>query len=261
MYYHRVSAVEILAKASLAGTLPTNSHSSQPPWCKGTSDEMPRRERARHGGPSGCLSQMDCMAEHAADVGVRSLQRTTSNSSDLRQQTNSSEAGDRRTHNDRDETTTLDQSATCKNVSNTGSRLSVQFPGAHGSARQPTVQLPVLCFYLRTGRCKFHLQLVRTASMAHSRQRIADSDWHSWTSRHGQQHFYTDGGRQYWCCSHAMHAGSRYRSSPNAARRPGRPASRVQQPVQQRPTDHDSPSEQRLRFPLPPKFLHRYRPA
>jgi hypothetical protein len=99
-------------------------------------------------GRSGCLSQMDCMSEHAAIVGVRLRQKTTFNSCDLRHQTNCSKAGDRRTHDYRDETTTLNQSAFCEHISNTGSRLSIQLTGAYGSARQPVVQLSVFYAFL-----------------------------------------------------------------------------------------------------------------
>lgn len=79
------------------------------------------------------------MSEHAAIVGVRLRQTTTFNSCDLRYQTNSSEAGDRRAYDDRDGTTTLDQSANRENTGNTSSRLSIQLPSAYGSARKPAV--------------------------------------------------------------------------------------------------------------------------
>ena len=183
-------------------------------------------------GRSGCLSQMDCMSEHAAIVGVRLRQKTTLNSCDLRHQTNSSEAGDRRTHDDRDEATTLDQSVVRKDISNTGSRLSIQLTGAYGSACQPAVQLSVLCFDIRTGRCKLHLQLVRTASMAHSGQRIEDSNRHSRTIRHRQQYFHSDSSRQHRRRPHGLHARSDHRSPTNTTRRPGRPASGVHEPFQ-----------------------------
>jgi len=72
MYYHRVSAVEILAKSSLAETPPpTTSPFFTATWRKGMNEKCLDANERVAVGRSGCLSHMDCMSQHAAIVGVR----------------------------------------------------------------------------------------------------------------------------------------------------------------------------------------------
>lgn len=104
-------------------------HSLQPPWRKGTISKMPLRERAR-------LAHRACISDHAAHVlDVCLTKRPTESSCDLHYRVNTAEVGDGRAHDGRDETLTMDQSATCNDISNTGGRLPVQLASAYGGAR------------------------------------------------------------------------------------------------------------------------------